>query len=55
MAADYMYVNDLNNSEYLTREQTQRFEAAKQAATSQGHEFLSPEWKAAWSAEFGDL
>lgn len=53
--ADYMYVNDLNNSEYLTKEQVRRFEAAKQVATSQGHEFLSPEWKAAWADEFGDL
>jgi hypothetical protein len=53
--ADYMYVNDLNNSEYLTTEQERRFEAAKQKATAEGHEFLSPEWKRAWADHFGEL
>lgn len=53
--ADYMYVNDLNNSEYLTANQAARFEAAKVKASNEGHEFLSPEWKAAWSQYFGEL
>lgn len=52
---DYMYVNDLNNSEYLTDKQAARFEAAKDKASADGHEFLSPEWKAAWSKYFGEL
>lgn len=55
MAADYMYVNDLNNSEYLTADQERRFEEAKNAATAEGYEFLSFEWKAAWSRHFGNL
>jgi hypothetical protein len=53
--ADYMHVNDLNNSEYLTVSQAQRFEDAKTKASAEGHEFLSPEWKAAWAKYFGEL
>ncbi len=50
-----MHVNDLNNSEYLTADQERRFEAAKEKASAEGYEFLSPEWKQAWSKHFGSL
>lgn len=53
--ADYMMVNDLNNSEYLNESQARRFEAAKDKASAEGHEFLSPEWKTAWAKYFGEL
>lgn len=53
--ANYMYVNDLFNSGYLTKEQERRFENAKVKATAAGHEFLSQAWKDAWSEEFGEL
>lgn len=52
---DYGYVNDLNNSEYLTADQEHRFESAKERATAEGHKFLSPEWKEAWAYHFGEL
>lgn len=52
---DYKTVNDLNNSEFLTIDQARRFEWAKTRATKDGHAFLTPEWKAAWSEYFGEL
>lgn len=52
---DYKTVNDLNNSEFLTTDQARRFEWAKTQASKEGHAFLTPEWKAAWSEYFGEL
>lgn len=53
--ADYMEVNDMNNSGYLSEDQVRRFEIAKKLATDEGLTFLSPKWLEAWSHYFGIL